>query len=306
MNKKIIIFSGVSIGIILFGITMTIVGLVKLSTVTLHRDVPSKVLNNERNLIVYLPPGYELSFTERYPVLYILDGELYFKERKEESKHKWSMKKTLDRLVIEEAIPKMIVVGIYSSEDRTNEYTPIFGEATEGKGKLDDYAQFVINEVKPFIDMKYRTLTEPEHNGIAGKSLGGLASLYIGWKYPDVFSKVGAMSPYLQSEKNGSGNEIIINELASSSPTPQLDNDLQLWMDIGLPDELEESSISEDKLRQELEKVKLALVSTGNIQEKYIHISTKGFEETTKNKDPEEVLDQRLESLLLTLYGEKK
>ncbi|QLH30924.1 MAG: hypothetical protein HWD63_08270 [Candidatus Parvibacillus calidus] len=58
-------------------------------------------------------------------------------------------------------------------------------------GNGEKYAEFLVNTLKPFIDSHFRTLTEPEHTGIAGSSLGGLISYFTAIRYPNVFGRVG-------------------------------------------------------------------------------------------------------------------
>jgi predicted alpha/beta superfamily hydrolase len=67
---------------------------------------------------------------------------------------------------------------------------------TEG-GDGEKYCQFLITEVKPFIDKTYRTQPDRSHSAVAGSSLGGLISLYAAWQHHDVFSKFGVISPSL-------------------------------------------------------------------------------------------------------------
>ncbi|WP_025026691.1 alpha/beta hydrolase [Caldalkalibacillus mannanilyticus] len=193
MSKKLIIFTIFSIGLILFGIIMTVFGIMNVSTLYVEHDFPSAFLEQDRNLIVYVPPGYDLEMHKRYPVLYLLDGELYFKENKEESRNEWSMKKTLDRLIKDGALDKMIVVGIYSTEDRKAEYSST--ELLAEESRLEALTKFIVEEVKPFIDLRYRTLAGVGSTGIAGADLGGFAALYTGLKHTETFSKIGALSP---------------------------------------------------------------------------------------------------------------
>ncbi len=87
-----------------------------------------------------------------------------------------------------------IIVGIKNTEkQRINEYTP-FKNEKYGGGKGNLYIDFLINEVKPYIDENYRTKTNAKNTAIIGSSLGGLISFYGGLKYPKVFGKIGALS----------------------------------------------------------------------------------------------------------------
>jgi predicted alpha/beta superfamily hydrolase len=290
MSKKMIIFTILSIGLVIFGIIMTTIGILNISTVVVERDFHSEILNDDRNLIVYLPPGYDLDFFNRYPVLYMLDGERYFKERREESKYLWSMKKTLDRLIKEGSMDKMIVVGVYSTENRTDQYTPSFDEEYQAGGQVQDFTRFLIEELKPAMDKKYRTLSDAEYTGIAGSSLGGLASLYIGWNHPEVFSKIGALSPSLW------WNNYEIKQIINSNQEGE--KDIKIWMDTGKSDDVLNSPVSEKELVKETEGLKELFISNGFVPEKNISLTM-----IEKHEEPEQELDQRLEKLLHFLYS---
>jgi predicted alpha/beta superfamily hydrolase len=88
---------------------------------------------------------------------------------------------------------EVIVVGIDNTPDRIPEYTPCC-DPKYGGGKLAAYDAFVVDTVKPWVDKNYRTLPGKETTGIMGSSLGGIASVYIAQRHPDVFSKAGGVS----------------------------------------------------------------------------------------------------------------
>ncbi|MEO6582716.1 MAG: alpha/beta hydrolase-fold protein, partial [Ferruginibacter sp.] len=105
----------------------------------------------------------------------------------------WGVDETLDSLV-KAGKPGAIIVGIANGEKRMNEYNPYFFERA-GAGEGDAYVQFIINELKPFIDKKFRTKKDNENTVIAGSSMGGLISYYAAIKYPQVFGRAGMFSP---------------------------------------------------------------------------------------------------------------
>ena len=93
------------------------------------------------------------------------------------------------------AVEPLIIVGIYNTgKQRIREYTPTRVPKLGG-GRADRYAKFLIEEVRPFLQREYRTLSGPENTGIGGSSLGGLVSLYLGFELPHVFGKIAALSP---------------------------------------------------------------------------------------------------------------
>lgn len=150
-------------------------------------------LNRNRRIWIYLPPDYELTDL-RYPVLYMHDGQNLFDVSTSYS-GEWEIDKTLDRLFGEQKLSGLIVVGIDNGADkRMEEYIP----SQEG----ERYASFIVDTLKPFIDQNLRTLPQREFTGVAGSSLGGLISLFLGLNWPDVFSKVGAFSPAMHFADN--------------------------------------------------------------------------------------------------------
>ncbi|MGH9902364.1 MAG: alpha/beta hydrolase [Pyrinomonadaceae bacterium] len=164
-----------------------------------HKQFYSRVLDNERALIVYLPPGYGGDAGRRYPVLYMQDGQNLFDGRTSfiRGQH-WHLNETADSLIGEGAIEAPIIVGVYNAgAQRIAEYTPTADPNFKVGGRADLYGRMLAEELKPFIDREYRTLPGREHTGIGGSSLGGLVSLHLGFSRADTFGRVVAMSPSL-------------------------------------------------------------------------------------------------------------
>lgn len=194
--------------------------------VRLHSSFHSRFLAQNRDVIVYLPPGYKRSKTKRYPVLYMHDGQNLFDGATSFIPGKeWQVDETAQRLIKSQVIEPLIIVGIYNTGlDRVDEYTPTRDEGRKMGGKADLYAKMIIEELKPFIDSQYRTLSDSKHTGLAGSSLGGLVTLYIGLKYPSVFSKLAVLSPSAWWD-----NRVITRSVQSlNSKLP-----LRIWLDIG-------------------------------------------------------------------------
>jgi enterochelin esterase-like enzyme len=156
-----------------------------------HRKLQSSILGNERNLIVYLPPGYEHT-ERRYPVLYLHDGQNLFDESTSYAGVEWQLDEAAQRLISDGRIEPLIIVGIYNTPDRSAEFTP------PPTGRADEYARFIVEEVKPFVDRLYRTRSDRDGTGIGGSSMGGLPTLYAAKAHPDVFSKVALLTPFLR------------------------------------------------------------------------------------------------------------
>ena len=164
----------------------------------------STVFANERRIRVLLPEGYDAAANQdrRYPVLYLLDGQNLFDAcLSEVSHHEWSVDETVRRLVSEKKIPPLIVVGIdHAGKDRAREYLP-YKDFT-GNPDMDEpagkqFPDFMVREVMPLVDGRYRTLKGPSNTGIGGSSYGGVASLYALLARPDAFGYGLIESPTL-------------------------------------------------------------------------------------------------------------
>jgi predicted alpha/beta superfamily hydrolase len=156
------------------------------------QDFESKILTNKRTIRVYLPENY-FNSSEYYPVIYAQDGQNLFFDPN--NKMKWDLDKNIEKLTKEDKIKDVIVVGIdHMGVQRITEYTPFpFSSYGGGKGKL--YGEFLVKEVKPFIEANFRVKTNREDVAVMGSSLGGLISLYIGMWYPEQFGIIGSVSP---------------------------------------------------------------------------------------------------------------
>ncbi len=156
----------------------------------------SAFLPDDRDLVVYLPPGYDRETSRRYPTLYLQDGQnLFDPETAFVKGMDWKVGETADRLITAREIEPLIIVGIYNTGlHRIDEYTPT-RDPKQGGGQADLYGRLLVEELKPFLDSEYRTLAGANHAGLGGSSLGGLVSLYIGLRYPHIFGNVAAMSP---------------------------------------------------------------------------------------------------------------
>jgi predicted alpha/beta superfamily hydrolase len=150
-----------------------------------HRKFPSAILGYERDVIVWLPPNYANELDRRYPVVYAHDGQNLFDPATAFAGVAWQLHETAARLIHEKKIEPMIIVGLANTMGRQEEYTTKRGHK---------YAAFLIDEVKPFIDQTYRTLTSRQHTSLLGSSLGGLISFYLAWWHPEIFSMAGCLS----------------------------------------------------------------------------------------------------------------
>ena len=161
--------------------------------VTLVPNVQSPQLGNARTLRIYLPPSYQENAAKRYPVLYMHDGQNLFDAKTAAYGVEWGVDETVNRLVATGVMEEVIVVGVDNTPDRIAEYTPCC-DPKYGGGKLDAYQAFIVDTVKPLVDKTLRTLPRKETTAIMGSSLGGIASVAIAQRRPDVFSRAGGVS----------------------------------------------------------------------------------------------------------------
>ncbi|MCB9852745.1 MAG: esterase [Phycisphaerales bacterium] len=200
------------------------------STVTgelrFHRDMKSKHLANARTIAVLLPPDYDKNKDARYPVFYMHDGQNLFDAATSAFGVEWQADEAADRLIREKKIEPIIIVGIYNTPARTDEYTPDRDTERDAGGQGDEYAKFIIEELKPMIDETYRTKPDRDNTAIGGSSLGGLISLHIAMEHPDVFSKCAAVSPTLMWEDSA-----ILKRIREKKAAPL--KRIRLWFDMG-------------------------------------------------------------------------
>lgn len=147
-----------------------------------------------RTIHLYLPDDYDYT-DERYPVMYMYDGHNLFYDEDATYGKSWGLKDFLDHYD-----KKIIIVGIecnHEGRERLNEFCPYtlpqsyLGDIT---GKGEQLMDWVIEELKPYIDQHYRTIPFRECTGIAGSSMGGLMALYTVIKYNQYFSKAACLS----------------------------------------------------------------------------------------------------------------
>jgi predicted alpha/beta superfamily hydrolase len=173
--------------------------------------------NLERQIRVYLPTNYSQE-QKSYPVLYMHDGQNLFRDQDAINGTSLNLENYLDENGLE-----VIVVGIDTNVDeRVNEYCPwvngeyskkLLGKTDPSGGKGEQYVDFIVNELKPFIDQKYRTLKE--QTAMAGISLGGLISTYAACRYPQIFRNVTIFSSAFYRNQEEIENLIRISDLSS-------------------------------------------------------------------------------------------
>ena len=171
-----------------------------------HPNFPSAFVQSRR-ITIWLPPKYNVDTAATYPVIYAHDGQNLFYPAQSYSGAEWELDETAARLMTAGDIRPAVIVGIWNTDERWQEYAPQKAfehisldevseqlEAELPELKADSYLRFIIEELKPFIDTTYRTKTDADNTLIMGSSMGGLISLYAAAEYPNSFSKVAAVS----------------------------------------------------------------------------------------------------------------
>ena len=163
----------------------------------LHQ-LKSRIFRNTRTLRVWLPAEYDGWGETRYPVLYLNDGQNLFDAATAFAGVSWQAGETAGRLIAENKIPPLILVGIDNTKNRLREYIPY--RATDPRligpqGK--QYPEFLRREVMPLIEAYYSVAKGPENTGLGGSSLGGLITLYTQLAMPGVFGHLLIESPSL-------------------------------------------------------------------------------------------------------------
>lgn len=152
-----------------------------------------------RNVDIWLPRQYNSGVQQRFPVIYMHDGQNLFEHENADLGIAWDIDRIAQRMMDKKQIKPAIIVAIWSSPKREQEYFPdcvTFSNSDETPATCvgGDYLRFIVNELKPYVDKHYRTLPEQQNTMIAGSALGALVSLYAVTEYPDVFGRIAGVS----------------------------------------------------------------------------------------------------------------
>ena len=206
-------------------------------------DFESQTFGNKRQLTIYVPPGYDDRAGRCYPVLYMQDGQNLFDNFRAFGGQSWRLRDAADEAIGARTMRPLIIVGVdHAGEKRIDEYTPTHDESRNAGGKADDYARLLLDEVKPMIDARYRTIADDMATG--GSSLGGLVALHLALTRPTVFRRAAVMSPSVWWD-----DRAVVNALAEIDAEPKP----RIWLDIGGregQEALADARLLRDRLRE--------------------------------------------------------
>lgn len=196
--------------------------------IRVHEGFESKVLENQRRIWVYLPPGYDRANDTSYKVLYLHDGQNVFDGMTSFiPNQEWRADEAAEGLIGAGLIEPVIIVGIDNAgAKRAYEYLPTKGRVGNGEdgGGADLYLRFVTEEVMPFMSKTYRVMPGAENTAVAGSSLGGVVSMHMAFSRPDVFGAAGVFSPSLWWD-----DKLMIRRVREMTGRPAV----RVWMDMG-------------------------------------------------------------------------
>lgn len=197
-----------------------------------------------RNIEIWLPPSYKKDVTKTYPVLYMHDGQNIFNKTTAFGGEAWEVDSIAEAFIASGKINELIIVGVWNTNRRFWEYFPqkvlqnlstaeqnaalTYHGVYKGSDSIyfgaDYYLQFLVKELKPFVDSKYRTKQDAANTMIAGSSMGGLISLYALCEYPAVFGKAACISthwPIVFDNSNQIPAAAVKKYFAAHLPSPQ-------------------------------------------------------------------------------------
>jgi enterochelin esterase-like enzyme len=145
---------------------------------------PSKSTNTSRRAFVYTPPDYDKDYTKRYPVLYLQHG---WGEDETAWSNQGHANLIMDNLIAEGRVKPFLIVMTYGMTNNAQ----IGGLASF---KIEPFETVLLDELIPYVDANFRTLSDQPHRAMAGLSMGGMETKSITLKHLDTFSHIGLFS----------------------------------------------------------------------------------------------------------------
>lgn len=192
-----------------------------------HEGFSSRFLPTERDISVYVPPGYEQEEGRSYPLLVLQDGQnLFDPETAFIRGRTWRVAEQADAAIEAGEVEPLVIAGVANAgERRLAEYTPT-RDWKLGGGQARLYGEMLIRELLPFLHARYRLRMGAEQTGLGGSSLGGLVSLWLGLQHPEIFGRLAVMSPSVWW--NHRYIVRYVDEVAPAMPQRP-----RIWLDVG-------------------------------------------------------------------------
>lgn len=199
-----------------------------------------------RPLQIYLPAGYNPN--QVYPVVYMHDGQNIFLDSTSFA-GEWGADEVMDSLINIGAMPPTLIVGIYNSPRRAEEYVPYNDESILEMMNMDHwdgsthmlFADFMIYDLFPFIEKKYQASNQSSDRALIGSSFGAVQAFWMGLNYSEFFNMIGALSPSVWVDQGA-----MIREVHSYEKLPNIN----MWLDIGSEEYDPRSSLLVQNLHQ--------------------------------------------------------
>ena len=182
-----------------------------------------------RRVVVWLPPHYKAR-GPKYAVLYMHDGQNLFDKATAGYGMEWEVDEHLSKLIASRKVRPTIVVGIWNTPKRLQEYVPSKAfnglpagyqekvRALYGGDPLSDgYLKFIVRELRPTIDRRFNVKTDRANTMIMGSSMGSLVSLYAIDEYPQIFGGAAMMSTHWPLFMKPDGNSVSQDEYETVS-----------------------------------------------------------------------------------------
>jgi enterochelin esterase-like enzyme len=199
----------------------------------LETNLPSKFFGWNRGIHIYLPPSYGTEPLRRYPVLYLHDGQNVFSSAGTNAAFgwgSWELDRTADALSRAGKMQELIMVAMDNSFARREEYGGRHHPTnTTANTAFENYAAFLLTELKPQMDRDYRTLPGAAHTAVMGSSIGGLCSVALAWEHPEIFGGAASLSGADTFEQTNFLNDVL--KSFHGQPKP-----FRVYLDSGVED----------------------------------------------------------------------
>lgn len=192
-----------------------------------HAGFRSRILRANRDVTVYLPPGYDADAEQPYPLLILQDGQnLFDPETSFIRGQTWRVAETADEVMESGEVEPVVIAGVANGgEKRLAEYTPS-RDWKMGGGDAAKYGEMLTRELLPFLRSEYHVSGEAAETGAGGSSLGGLVSLWLGLRYPETFGRLAVLSPSVWWN-----HKYIVSYV--NDRAPELKRRPRIWLDVG-------------------------------------------------------------------------